>query len=56
MTFVGGTISGVRVWKKTDFQEEMQVASWAKIVDMIWRTKPPQSRLNSGVIAVIMTS
>jgi hypothetical protein len=46
---VGGTISGVRLSKKTDYREEMQVASWAKIVDMIWRTKPPQSLLNREV-------
>jgi hypothetical protein len=33
----------------------MQVASWAKIVDMIWRTKPPQSLLKCAVIAAIET-
>jgi hypothetical protein len=49
--FVGGTISGVRVLKKTDYRPRRQEDIGAKIVDMIWRTKPPQSLLKGAVIA-----
>jgi hypothetical protein len=50
---VGGTIFGVRVSKKTDYQPRRQEAIRSKRVDILWRTKPAQRLGEFTDIAVI---
>jgi hypothetical protein len=52
--FVGGSISGVRVLKKTDFRPGRQGTMGSKRSDMLWRTKASQSLLTCTIIAVLL--